>query len=709
MPSFGGIFYVALSLKTDIPSRNTCNGLGESQIVRDLVLLRLVQLVVFETLSCLTSSADLCNLREPVRMSASAETSSLAGKPGFVAAVSEAECISKLFGGRAVIADTVGVVAKTKSASKVQAVEDGGIETAYGGFLATIQKRTRVADKVTSILSAGKKLAPQTVSTLHGWLESRHDAAACATALEFADQWLARDGAFDADVKQLYDNRDILEKRSMWIVVADGFGEGSDVAGLHHVLAGGEDINVLVLASDPAHGAGADQAAARARRDLGLYALNYGASYVASTAPTVNPAQFESALKEADAFKGPSVVLAYVPVRADHEAEDAAAAVAAGEWPLYRWDPAVDAAGGNGFTIDSEKLKEGLKEFLDRNTHLSMLTRAEPQLPASLTSSLESEAGARVAAGEAGLKASFDRLMGALTLPPLVVLYGSDGGNAEAVAKRLAVEARGKGFKDVSVKIMDSYPLEQLHAAPVALFVVSTAGQGEFPSNARTFWKGLSTSAPGAVDYSSTHFAVFGLGDSNYWPRKEQRIFFNKSSADLQEKLEQLGAKPLVERGVGDDQSPGGFNADFKRWLPELWTSLGVGSPADANADVPRVRGNEDIKKTSNFLRGTILQVRPGDNVEERGSRREQHHRHPQLCRHSDSTRSCTCTSMLIYVHPSHAPIPHFCRASPTPPPAPSPTKTRSSPSSTAYTSRTTATCAARGSAADSSRLTASW
>lgn len=517
---------------------------------------------------------------------------------------------SKLLGNRTVLIDTVAL-SSSSSSSSTSITGDGSLEYAFGQVLVTLQQRTHFVDRITNILATpGKKLAPQTIHILTKWLETRSNYLLNTDTLAFADQWFARDGAFDKDIQYLYDNRSELVKPSLWIAAKDGWNTtesngGTQIGGIHHILASNEDINVIVFVSDPAHD-NSPKDLQHARRDVGLYALNYGNAYVASVAPTVNPDQYEQAIKEADAFPGPSVLLVFTPVRTANEIDDARSAVESGRWPLYRYDPSKDSSSTNyGFSLDSEKLRDDITAFLDRNAHLSLLTNTEPSLPSVLTSSIDKEEGIRQAQAETKLKGSFDRLMGALTLPPLVILFGSDGGNAENIAKRLGNESRTKGFTDITVKAMDYFPLETLPTTPLVFFVVSTAGQGEFPMNARQFWKQLSVAS---IDLSSIQFAVFGLGDSNYWPRKEQLIFFNKASADLDAQLSKLGGVRLLERGIGNDQDVGGYQTGFRSWLPQLWTSLGIGSPNDQNTESTRVRNNEDIKKTSNFLRGTILQ-----------------------------------------------------------------------------------------------------
>lgn len=499
---------------------------------------------------------------------------------------------------------------------------------AFGQAFAKLQQRTRLTDAVRRVLDSGKA-GRQLTTILSDWLRLRDGPLEdLAKALEFADQWLVREAAFNADIATLHAQLQLFAKPSLWVVMADGLGaagasgSGTDLSAIHQALAAEEDVNVLVLVADPSLvGTGASEA--RPRRDVGLYAANYGTAYVAATSPLSHPEQFERSVREADAFHGPSVVVAYIPTPAQVTAAAPTAAAIAGEavesgrWPLYRWDPVADARGDDGaFTVDSSKLRADVAAFLEGNNHLSLLARASPALAPELTQSHEWALSSAQDAVSAKLKASFDALMGAFTPPPLTVLFGSDGGNAETLAKRLANEAKTRfGFAQVTVKAMDAVAsLEELAATGNAVFVVSTAGQGDMPSNARHFFKTLSAAAaaPGSEEGSALaalRFAVFGLGDSNYWPKKEQRIFYNKASLDLDVALRAAGAQALVDRGLGDDQDVGGYSAGWKRWLPPLWASLGVAVPDTKEDDAAgKVRGAEDVKVTSRYLRGTIAQ-----------------------------------------------------------------------------------------------------
>ena len=551
---------------------------------------------------------------------------------------------------RAIIADATGTGALATAAaaavpSGTASVRRAGApDAAIGTFLSELLDETRLADAVTHVLATKPKLAPQLRDSLSAWLATRHnhaDPSRNVAALKFADVWLAREGAFDSEVQAVYNAREMLPQAARWIVADEA--SPATFSAVHALLSSGENVKMLILA-DAAPGASS------LRRDIGLFALTYGGATVASVCGRISAAQATAAFTQADAFSGPSVVLALTaPLAA------ASPAVASGEWPLYRWNPSTEA-----LTVDSPKLRADIAAFLDRENALSLLARATPagapsaagageqQLSATGASSAAAGGGSGNDAIEATLLASYKALVRGVDLPPLTILYGSDGGNAEGLAKKLAVDARERGFPSVTISPADHNgwaSVDALARAQVLVFIVSTAGQGEFPSNSRACWKALSTAAAAVaatasaaastgasaahetegststsiaaltsaaaapLPLASTRFAVFGLGDSLYWPRKEHAAFYNKPSSDADAALAALGAVRLVERGMGDDQEVGGFGAGFRAWVPALWESLGLGTGApSAAAGDARVRGNESIKITSNLLRGTIAQ-----------------------------------------------------------------------------------------------------
>ncbi|CAM9404115.1 unnamed protein product [Scytosiphon promiscuus] len=149
---------------------------------------------------------------------------------------------------------------------------------------------------------------------------------------------------------------------------------------------------------------------------------------------------------------------------------------------------------------------------------------------------------------------------------PLAVLYGSETGTAEEVAEYVASLARRRGF-DASAVPLDSIPVSQALESSLAVFVVSTTGDGDVPNNMATFWRFLlRRGLPGSC-LEKMRFAVFGLGDSGY-------AKYNATARKLHARLLQLGAVELVDRGLGDDQSPRGMWGDLDPWLASLWSSL---------------------------------------------------------------------------------------------------------------------------------------
>ncbi|KAJ2776227.1 Sulfite reductase [NADPH] subunit beta [Coemansia javaensis] len=338
------------------------------------------------------------------------------------------------------------------------------------------------------------------------------------------------------------------------------------------------------------------------KKDVGLYAMNYGAAYVASVAVYASYTQVLQALREADAFPGPAVVVAYLP-HADgvfgrgyspiDALQQSKRAVDSGAWPLYRWDP-TQPDPARRFQLDSEKLRRSLEDFLRRDNALAAVGRAAPALSAGIADALETRARGDVAA-----------LVGALRGPPLLVLFASDGGNAEDAARRVARQGRRRGM-DVRVLPMDEADVDELPFEKTVVVCVSTAGQGEVPTNGRELFKALQAAS---ANLAETAFAVFGLGDSHYWPRPEDAIFYNKPARDFDRRLAELGAARIVDVGLGDDQDADGWEAGFADFEQRLWAALNIDVVGGAGDDEePPRRSDEENKVISNYLRGTIAQ-----------------------------------------------------------------------------------------------------
>jgi pyruvate-ferredoxin/flavodoxin oxidoreductase len=198
--------------------------------------------------------------------------------------------------------------------------------------------------------------------------------------------------------KRLLSVADFLIRRSVWIMGGDGWAYDIGFGGLDHVLASGKNVNVLVLDTEVYSNTGGQMSKATplgavakfaaggkpiGKKDLGLMAMSYGNVYVASIAMGANDTQTLRAILEAEAYDGPSLVIAYSHCIAhgidmskgmDHQK----ALVDSGMWPLYRFNPDLIKEGKNPFKLDSKQPKILVKDFVMSETRFSMLFKSKP-------------------------------------------------------------------------------------------------------------------------------------------------------------------------------------------------------------------------------------------------------------------------------------------------------------------------------------------
>ncbi|KAF4464031.1 sulfite reductase (ferredoxin) [Fusarium albosuccineum] len=506
--------------------------------------------------------------------------------------------LDQLFGKRAYVANAIKSTTTGLSATVAASPEFG-----FGSLLARKQRRSQFVSQVKDAATNGSFITDAPKSWLARWAVNADDAT---KSTEIADDVIARletDGSSLAS--QLLSAKGLFRKESLWLTGSDAWSYDLGNSGVHHVLASGENVNMLIIDSTPySERAVAD--ANRRKKDIGLYAMNFGNVYVASTAVYSSYTQVLQALLEADKFEGPSVVLAYLPYFGETDSpltvlQETKKAVDTGYWPLYRWNPKNEEKGEPNFSLDSELIKQELKKFLARDNQLTQLAAKEPKFAAALAQDFGTEVRAQQ---KRKAKDAYNQLLEGLLGAPLTILFASDNGNAGTVAKRLANRGRARGLK-TAVMAMEDYPLEDLPSEENIVFVTSTAGQGEFPQNGLPFWDAIKDNTD--LDLATVNYSVFGLGDSHYWPRKEDRIYYNKPAKDLDRVLTNLGAKHLVPIGLGDDQDPDGFQTGYQEWEPTIWTALGV-DKVDGLPEEPPPITNEDIKLASNYLRGTIVE-----------------------------------------------------------------------------------------------------
>lgn len=152
-------------------------------------------------------------------------------------------------------------------------------------------------------------------------------------------------------------------------------------------------------------------------------------------------------------------------------------------------------------------------------------------------------------------------------IPSLLVLYASQTGNAHDVAERIGREAERQHLPSLVIS-MDAYDPSKLSREQTAIFVVSTTGQGDPPDTMKNFWKHLLRRSLNPDWLEGFNYAVFGLGDSGY-------LQYNVVAKKLYKRLNDLGGKSIIARGLGDDQHPSGYEAGLDPWLSSLWKALG--------------------------------------------------------------------------------------------------------------------------------------
>ena len=479
-------------------------------------------------------------------------------------------------------------------------------EFALGRIRGSLEERAELSKAIHELLQDAN-LSSETHSLLSRWILAKDDAA---KSQQIGDEIVAalQSGVHHPAASRILLLREHFRVRSRWIIGSDAWSHDLGASGLHHAIASGLNVNVLILDTLP-YTARNTSDPNRRKHDIGLYAMNYGGVYVASVAIYSSYAQVLQALVEADKFNGPSVVLAYLPYTTEESTaldllKETKLAVDSGYWPLYRWDPSKEAAGKEPFSLDSDAVKNDLQAFLDRQNHLSQLVRAKPLLPAGLVTSLGETVKAE---RKKRAQQAYAELLSGIDAPPLLILYASDGGAAEKKAKRLAGRAQARRLS-TTIATMDTMDIDALSHEEHVVFVTSTAGQGEPPQNGRTFFKLLNAAvATGSRPLTKMTYSVFGMGDSHYWPRPQDAHFYNRPGKDLDTKLAALGGERFADLGLGDDQDADGAETGYKVWEPRIWKALGVDSIEIHEAE-PEPITNEHIKAASSYLRGTIVE-----------------------------------------------------------------------------------------------------
>ncbi|MGI6175854.1 MAG: pyruvate:ferredoxin (flavodoxin) oxidoreductase [Christensenellales bacterium] len=342
--------------------------------------------------------------------------------------------ISQLFGDRMLVANATGCSSiyggssptcpyttneKGQGPAWANSLFEDNAEFGYGMSLAIVQRRDKLADIMKDALQAD--ICDEMKEAINEWLDKKDDADASKAAASKLNATLEKcipqaQGNAKMLLELIAENSDLFVKKSVWIFGGDGWAYDIGYGGLDHVLAMGKDVNVLVMDTEVYSNTGgqaskatptgstAKFAAAGKRtrkKDLGLISMSYGYIYVASVAMGANQTQLLKALSEAEAYPGPSLVIAYSPcinhgINMGKSQAQAKAAVEAGYWPLYRYNPLLAEQGKNPFILDSKEPTADYKEFIMSEVRYATLKRQFPDVADGLFDTAAKEATDRL-------------------------------------------------------------------------------------------------------------------------------------------------------------------------------------------------------------------------------------------------------------------------------------------------------------------------
>ena len=341
--------------------------------------------------------------------------------------------ISQLFGDREIIANATGCSsiysgsipstpyttnAKGQGPAWANSLFEDFCEFGLGMVLANKKMRARI-ETILKEAIASEHTPAEFKEAAQAWIDGKNDADASKAAAEkLVPQIEAGKAAGCPSCAKLSELSHYLVKRSQWIIGGDGASYDIGYGGLDHVIASGEDVNILVLDTEVYSNTGGQSSKATPlgaiakfaasgkrvrKKDLGMIATTYGYVYVAQIAMGADQAQCLKAIREAEAYPGPSIIIAYAPCinhglkkgMGKSQAEEAAA-VACGYWHLWRFNPALEGTGQNPFSLDSKEPNwEAFQDYLKGEVRFASVMKQYPTEAADLFNACEEMAKKR--------------------------------------------------------------------------------------------------------------------------------------------------------------------------------------------------------------------------------------------------------------------------------------------------------------------------
>ena len=325
---------------------------------------------------------------------------------------------TQLFGDRMMIANATGCSSiwggsapstpyttnhEGKGPAWANSLFEDNAEFGYGMFLAADQMRKKIASNMESLISMD--IAEEYKEVFKNWLENKDNGELSKVSSREVERVLSENNIEDKDAKALVEEikerADFLVKRSQWILGGDGWAYDIGYGGLDHVLASGQDVNVLVFDTEIYSNTGGQSskstpAAAMAKlaasgkktkkKDLGRMMMSYGNVYVAQVAIGADNKQVVKAMLEAEAHNGPSIIIAYstcishgLKKGMGFSMRNMEEAVKAGYWHLYRFNPELKEQGKNPLTLDSKEPQGNFREFIMDQVRYAAIAKQFPE------------------------------------------------------------------------------------------------------------------------------------------------------------------------------------------------------------------------------------------------------------------------------------------------------------------------------------------
>ena len=341
-----------------------------------------------------------------------------------------AKLVTQLFGDRMIVANATGcssvwgasvpsmpytVNAKGHGPAWANSLFEDNAEFGLGMLTGVKQIRKQLALDIKAALALN--LDGDLKSTMEDWLANQNKGEGSRERADKLTKLLASVKTGQPLFEKIYQNKDFLVKRSQWIFGGDGWAYDIGFGGLDHVLASGEDLNVLVFDTEVYSNTGGQSSKATPtaavakfaasgkktkKKDLGMIAMSYGYVYVAQIAMGADKNQTLKAIAEAEAYPGPSLIIAYAPcinhglkAGMGNSQLEAKRAVEAGYWSLYRYNPALLSSGKNPFALDSKEPSADFREFLMGEVRFASLKQQFPDQAEALFDKTANDAAVR--------------------------------------------------------------------------------------------------------------------------------------------------------------------------------------------------------------------------------------------------------------------------------------------------------------------------